>query len=162
MEEDYGARFHAALLKRVTAEKVLVGSSPMDAEISSSKRLELLQAECLNHEHLRADIRQKLWSLMKIPVAPASIAAGVVGLLMHQNLIDERIGWSALVIDALWSIYKVLNVYTHCKAKESEQTTVLRNIRQLLDQEQRRFLEAQSIVDMAGIDVHTESERPAI
>ncbi len=88
----------------VHEEKRLPRMSEREQEEADRAELEML---CEKFDELHAEARQKMWDLLKIPIAPASIIAVGLEVGVAFGVLQKEIGHLAVVLDIAWATYKV-------------------------------------------------------
>lgn len=78
--------------------------SEREKEEADRVELELL---CERFDELHTEARQKIWELLKIPIAPASMIAIGLEVGVAAGMLQKEIGHLAVVLDITWAVYKV-------------------------------------------------------
>jgi len=78
--------------------------SEAQREEADREELEIL---CQRFDDLHNEARQKMWELLKIPVAPATLIGGAIETAVLLGAVQKEIGYVALIADIAWATYKI-------------------------------------------------------
>lgn len=73
-------------------------------EQADREELEIL---CQRFDDLHNEARQKMWELLKIPIAPATLIGGAIQTAVQLGALQKEVGYVALIADIAWASYKI-------------------------------------------------------
>ncbi len=107
-----------------------------------------LEEMCDRFDALHAEARQKLWDLLKIPIAPATIIATGLEVGVAFGLLQKEIGHVAVVLDIAWATYKVAQgILGRSTAIAGKETAIIRIQAFLHTQSERAAMMHRAIID---------------
>jgi len=118
-----------------------------DRETEDADRADLEEL-CDQFDKLHSAARQKMWDLIKIPIAPASlIAIGIEGAVV-LGFVQKELGYLAMIADGAWATYKLVNALLDRSLASAGKEAAISNIQAFLHtQKERAFMMHRAIID---------------
>lgn len=118
-----------------------------EREVEEADKAEL-EEMCQKFDKLHAEARQKMWDLLKIPIAPASIIAIGLEVGVAFGLLQKEIGHLAVVLDIAWATYKIARgIVDRSSAISGKETEIVRIQEFLHTQTERAAMMHRAIID---------------
>ena len=113
-----------------------------------------LETMCVTFDTLREEARQKMWDLMKIPIAPATLIAVGLEVAVVMGWLQKEIGHLAMIADLGWASYKVVTgVLSRSRAVAGSETELAKIQCFLHTQNSRAAMMHRSIIDSHDPDI---------